>query len=225
MAINYRFLGYPQAFPPPFEELTALQQRQIDAVMNVLETAPGDFRAAGSADPGIIDDYPNENNQQGWNQDFRWIRQEFQPSAGGAVYGGLDYMVALMIAACKEPALYRQTLIDAIAQGKAPTSGEDDDIDYFLLPLPSPLPAALSVPVFRETLTGVTGPSSLLIGVAFTKMGTGSSVTLSIPGQSPDPVFSDNEPSRLISVPFDAQPIVVESATGTPECSIVVGFA
>lgn len=169
--------------------------------LSTLESAPADF--------------PKRSARRGWNQDFRWKRSKRDPGGPGELYNGIDLMVASTVAASRDAARNRDTLIDAIESARR--AKEDDNPGQLRLPFQGPYQG----PAWTvwNNATSEPGDDRLYFGVEFDRRRPDGGIRLRMSfddGSQRNIVFSQGEPRRAIAVsPTLTSISVIEVFPGT----------
>jgi hypothetical protein len=189
MALTYR------VFPSFFEgEANHANLTKFRNVMDRLNDAPSIFPK------GRIEVVP-------WNQNFRWMRGEKSEDSND-IYSGLDFMLPLILACSKQSDLEynRSVLLDCLS----PVVKDLDQMSSFKLPFQGPKD---NFNVVEPRPGGTTNGSKLFIGVVFERTRGEGEVQLTITnlnGNTEDLIFKQNDPSRMIAIPFTDKPIIAK---------------
>lgn len=184
-----------------------IDDSKVSNVLNILQTAP--------------DDFPNSNNKNGWNQDFRWIRG-MQSKTDPELYSGLDFMAPLMVAASHptDAKLNNKVLTDALQKNTL----EEIDMNLFRLPFQGPINGKT---VFEPKLGGlVKNDKVVYVSVVFERpIGSGKVILVlpSLKGGTQEVEFrQDDHHAKLVAVPLSDQGIQIKSASSDAKGVIFV---
>jgi hypothetical protein len=179
MALTYRFL------PSLFEGGNAAQNiPRFDRLISMLDSAPNSFPM------GLAISSP-------WNQNFRWMRDKSEDSAA-QLYGGMDYMVPLMLVASKPTDIdaNREVLREALA----PKFQQEEDMGIFKLPFQGPSNGETDV--FLLNVTNTQQDTLLYVGVGWERGRGDGKVTVTWKGASQPTEFLEKEPSKMVTIPM-----------------------
>ena len=171
-------------------------RRKFVSVMANLDSAPSDF--------------PNNQSESSpWHQNFRWMRGADNSPDGRKIYGGMDFMLPLILSASQVKDIHfnRAMLLEALA----PIIIEDENMGPFKLPFQGPYTGEKSI--FSPKAGGTQSDTIIYIGVVFDRGRGVGELKINyndLGGNKQTESFSPNDPSKMIAVPLNDRAVTAE---------------